>query len=170
MSDIVEVFEKHASSYNWQFSYGNKYNQNLLQSDLAIGRIYMILDPVVRLRSFSQYGGSGNQTFTGSFLLVVKSTIDQVYHNQTNEDTFHNRVISQGGTIIENACATDSDYVAGKYIENIKPLLNTEIVKLEDDLNCSKYEITNWSIIDVVNALDANTDGILVTYGVKALN
>lgn len=149
MSDIVEVFETYADSYGWQFSYGNKYNQNLLQSDLVGGRVYMILDPVTRVRAHSQYGGTGDSTFTGSFLLVVKSTIDQVYHNQQNDFV---------------------PPVEGKYNQNIKPLLTTEIIKLENELDCSAYEITNWSIIDVVNALDINVDGILVTFGVKILS
>ena len=169
MSDIVEVFENYANSYGWRFSYGNKYNQNLLQSDLTIGKIYMILDPVTRVRAHSQFGGIGEQTFTGSFLLVVKSTIDQVYHNQTNEDDFYNRAIGDGGTIIENPCL-ETTVVLGKYIENIKPLLKNEITKLENDLDCSDFEITNWRIIDVVNAMDINVDGILVTFGVKVLN
>ena len=168
MSDIVQVFESYASSYGWRFSYGNKYNQNLLQSDLVEGRIYMILDPVTRVRSHSEFGGRGEQAFTGSFLLVVKSTIDQVYHGQTIQDAFYNRVTSIGGTVYESDCA-DIKVVLGKYTENIKPLLEVDILKLEDDLDCSDYEITNWSIIDVVNVMDINVDGILVTFGLKIL-
>lgn len=165
--DIVDVFERYANSYGWRFSYGNKANQNLLQSNLIDNEIYMILDPVTRLRASSEYGGRGEQTFNGSFLLVVKSTIDQVYHNQTNQDTYRNRVVSKGGVLVDNECA--ENIVLGKYIENIKPLLNTEIIKLEDDIDCSSYERLSWSIVDIVNALDVNTDGIVVTYSLKTL-
>ena len=167
MSDIVDVFEKYANSYGWRFSYGNKYNQNLLQSDLIDGQIYMLLDPVTRQRPSSEYGGRGEKTFNGSFLLVVKSTIDQVYHNQTNEDSFRNRITTSDGVLVDNECA--DPIVLGKYIENIKPLLDTEIVKLEDDIDCSNIERPTWSVNDVTNIFDANMDGIVVTYSLKTL-
>jgi hypothetical protein len=59
--------------------------------------------------------------------------------------------------------------VLGKYIENIKPLLNTEIVKLEHDIDCSNIERPTWSVNDVTNIFDANMDGIVVTYSLKTL-
>ena len=144
--DIYDVFKAHSTTIGWEFSYGNAANRNLLRSDTVVNRIYMLLDPITRLKAFSQYGGKGPVTFTGSFMLVVKSNLDNVYDNQ------------------KNVAAVD-----GKYQKNIKPLLETEVEKLEDLINCSEYQITNWSIIDVINALDANTDGIIVTYGITVL-
>ena len=113
---------------------------------MVADRIYFLLDPIIRVPTFSEFGGRGNITFTGSFMLVVKSTIDNVYDNQKGQD------------------ATD-----GKYQKNIKPLLEIELLKLEDSINCSDYQITGWSIVDAVNALDANMDGIIVTYGISVL-
>ena len=142
-NDLVEVLENYATSYGWQFSYGNKANQNLLQSDLIADKIYLLLDPLNRKRKFSEFGGTGKVIFTGSFLLVVKSTIDLTYHGQGDAQ--------------------------GKYLKNIKPLLQTSLPLLEDDLNCSAYEIENWDIIDVVDAFDVNTDGIIVKFTLSIL-
>lgn len=144
--DIYDKFLTDSTTLGWKFSYGNSANKNLLASDRVSGEIYMLLDPIVRLRTFSDNGGEGITTFTGSFMLVVKSNLDQVYDNQKGQDVTN-----------------------GKYQQNIKPLLETELVRLEDEINCSDYQITNWSIIDVVNALDVNTDGIIVTYGISIL-
>lgn len=168
-NDIVDLLEKYANQLGWRFSYGNKANQNLLQSNMNENEIYFLLDPVTRKREHSEFGGIGNSSFTGQFLLVVKSTIDQVYHNQTNEDTFYNRVNSlEGGENVENTCVEPSQKL-GKYTQNIKPLLDEELPKIENLLDCSDYQITNWSIIDTTDVFDANTDGIIVTFGLKVL-
>ena len=145
MTDLVEVLEGHANTLDWYFSYGNASNKNLLASDRESGKIYMLLDPVTRVKAKSEYGGNGEITFNGSFMLLVKSTIDNVYHNQKGVDKSE-----------------------GKYEKNIKPLLD-DLQLLEDIIDCSNYQILSWSIIDVVNALDATTDGIIVTYSIKTL-
>ena len=146
MTDVYDIFKTDTEGFGWKFSYGNTANRNLLRSDKVVGEIYFLLDPITRGRGFSEFGGTGIQTFTGSFMLVVKSNLDNVYDNQKGVD------------------ATD-----GKYQKNIKPLLDVELLKLEDSINCSDYQITGWSIVDAVNALDANMDGIIVTYTLSVL-
>ena len=145
MIDLVGILEAHAATLGWDFSYGNKSNQNLLRSDTIAGKKYMLLDPVRRVKSKSEFGGTGIRTFNGSFMLVVKSTLDTVYHNQKEQLAS-----------------------AGRYELNIKPLL-TELVLLEDILDCSDYEIKSWEVIDVINQLDANLDGIIVTFSISSL-
>ena len=71
--------------------------------------------------------------------------IDNVYHKQ-------------GG----------NDKADGKYELNILPLL-TDLESFKDLIDCSQYEITSWVIIDAIDVLDVNTDGIVVTYTVKTL-
>ena len=143
-TDLVEILEQHSATLGWIFSYGNKANQNLIQGDLTPEKIYLILDPVKRKRAFSEFGGTGDTTFTGSFLLLRASTIDQMYYEGQGTE-------------------------AGKYKENIKPLLETEVVRLEDILNCAEYKINDWSIVDVVDVFDFNADGIVVTYNISVL-
>lgn len=165
--DIVEVLEIHAVSLGWRFSYGNKANQNLLQSDLVDDRIYLVLDPVKRLYGSSEFGGDGEVTFTSRFFLVVKSTIDQTYHNQTNEEVFINRIKAIGGTVYENVCFANN--IPGKYTQNIKPLLTDSLPTLKNLIDCSKYEITNWGVLDAINVFDANLDGLIVDFTIKVL-
>jgi len=143
MTDIVGIFETHCTALGWKFSYGNASNQNLLRSDKVDGEIYFLLDPVTRNIAGSEFGGDGEVTFNSSFLLVVKSNLDNVYHNQK-----------------------EVDKTTGKYEKNIKPLL-TELATFKSLVDCSDYEVEEWSIVDAINALDVNTDGLLVTFKIK---
>lgn len=162
--DAVELFEKYANQLGWKLSYGNQANQNLLQSDLS-NDIYLLLDPIRRLKAFSEYGGSGYKSFEGSFLLVVKSNLDQTYYNQTTEEKFKNRVDSLDGSFFE-VC---EPFTEGKYNQNIKPLLEDELPRLEDLINCSEYQIMNWSVTDVTDIFDVNLDGLIVNFKLSIL-
>lgn len=166
MKDIVQVLEEFAKELGFTFSYGNKANQNLLTSDLVDDRIYMVLDPVRRLFASSEFGGDGNVTYTSKFFLVVKSTIDQTYHFQTEGGIFATRMERLGGTTYVNDCFGGA--TLGKYTENILPLLTTAMVDLKDLIDCSDdYEITNWEVIDAINVMDINMDGIIITFTIK---
>jgi hypothetical protein len=142
MQDIVKIFHDFSQTQSWIFSYGNQANQNLLQSNLDTNQVYFLLDPVRRLKAFSEFGGSGYKSFEGSFLLVVKSNIDQLYFESLEE---------------------------GKYGQNIEPLLRLKLPKLENELNCSDYRIDAWNIIDVTDIFDINLDGIIVNYKISVL-
>lgn len=145
MTDFVGVLETYATGLGWYFSYGNAANRNLLASDTVAGRIYCLLDPVTRSIASSDNGGIGEITYSGSFMLVVKSNLDNNYHNQKGQDK-----------------------ATGKYESNILPLL-TSLNSLKGLIDCSDYQVLSWSIVDVINAMDANTDGIIITYSVKTL-
>ena len=135
MTDLVEIIKAHCDTLKWSFTYGNKANQNLLESDLIVDRVYLLLDPVTRAKEKTEFGSTTSITFSGDFLLLVKSDLDDVYDN--------------------------------KYNDNIKPLLVTHLQLLEDLIDCSDYEITNWSIKDTINVNDFNGDGVIVTYSIK---
>ena len=146
MTDLVDIFRGYAEGLGWLFSYGNSANINLIRSDLTAGQKYFLLDTITRVKTKSEFGGTGEVTFNGSFMLVVKSNLDNVYDNQKGQDK------------------TD-----GKYQKNIKPLIETDLVLFEDLIDCSDYEITSWSMIDGINLLDVNMDGVIVTFTVKTL-
>ena len=146
MVDLVDIFRGYTEGLGWFFSYGNSANRNLIVSDLTIDKKYFLLDTIIRSKSNSEFGGTGEVTFSGSFMLVVKSDFKNVYDNQKQQDR-----------------------IKGKYTKNIKPLLETDLVLFEDLINCSEYEITSWSIVDAVNVLDVNMDGIVITFTVKTL-
>lgn len=149
INDIVKIIDSYCTTLGWTFSYGNKANQNLLQSaynvDLENKQVYLLLDPPRRTREFSEFGGTGKKIYKGAFLLVVQSDIDEVYYEQ-------------GGDITKS-----------KYEKNIRPLLETELPRIEDLLNCSDYEIELWEVVDATDMFDANTDGLTVTYTISIL-
>ncbi len=146
MTDLVNVWRTQVESLNWYFSYGNAANRNLLSSDLEADKLYFLMDTITRDKETSEFGGTGEVTFTGNFMLVIKSNLDNVYDNQK-----------------------DVAYTDGKYDKNIRPIIETNLVEFEDYINCSNYEITSWSFIDAVNVLDMNLDGVIVTFTVKKL-
>jgi hypothetical protein len=143
-TDLVEILEQHSATLNWIFSYGNKANQNLMQATLVPNKIYLILDPVKRKRAFSEFGGTGDTTFTGSFLLLRASTIDQMYYEGQGTER-------------------------GKYKENIRGILGFYLESLEAILNCGDLKINDWSIVDIVDVFDFNADGVVVTYNISVL-
>ena len=141
--DIVDYIEQEVEKLGWVFSYGNQANQNLILSDLIDERIYFLLDPVTESESTSEYGGSGETEYSGTFLVLVKSNLDNVYHSQENVDKEQ-----------------------GKYNKNIKPL-KTSLNTFKDVIDCSDYERQTWSKVEIVNALDVNFDGLIVTYKLR---
>ena len=169
MVDIVEIFENDANLFGWMFSYGDRQNRNLLEGNLEVGNIYMLLDPVKRNRLFSKNGGDGGTNFTGSFILGVQSDLDRVYHGQTEEVSFSDRMLSsRESAVYSNPCSNEQGYqVLGKYIKNIKPLLEDQITKLESSLNCSDLTIKGWEVVDIINVLDVNLDGLVVTFTIN---
>lgn len=145
MLDLIDTFEAYCVTLGLEFSYGTQANRNLLQNDKEIDKIYFLLDPVTEVTVGSEFGGDGEKTFSGSFLLVVQSSLDMVHHNQ------------------KGVVKTE-----GKYLKNIKPL-KTILNSFRSKVDCSDLEITNWSAIDVINVLDANMDGLTVQFGLKLI-
>jgi hypothetical protein len=167
MTDLVSLLERYATEEDIYFSYGNRANNNLLQSDLDADRIYLLLDPLRRLKRFSEYGGTREIVFNSSFFLVKKSTIDQVYYNPNENSRFVSSITSMpSGFITDQPCF---NYTQGKYAQHIKPLLEQIIEKIEGKINCSEYEILNWEILDAINVFDTNLDGLLVTFQLSKL-
>lgn len=146
MTDLVEILQSYSTQYGWTFSYGNASNRNLLSSDTTVGRIYLLLDPVRRSVANSEYGGLGDVTFSGNFMLVQKSDRDQQYHNQKDQ-------LSS----------------SGKYETNILPMLQL-LNTFNEDVACDDLQVTQWDIIDLVDVLDVNLDGLLVTYTIVMQN
>lgn len=148
MIDLVNIWRTQVKSMGWYFSYGNSANRNLLgdEDGFVADKLYFLLDTITRGKEFGEFGGTGDVTFSGNFMLVIKSDLDEVYDNQK-----------------------DIAFTDGKYEKNIRPIIETSLVAFEDYVNCSDYEITSWSYIDAVNVLDLNLDGVIVTFTVKKL-
>lgn len=169
MTDLVDYIEIKSNEFGWKFSYGNTANQNLIQSELNTEEIYLLLDPVNRQKQFSEFGATTSINFSGRFVLLVQSDLDNTYHNQDEEQRFLNRVLGlSGGFTVDNECI-EVPVKLGKYTKNIKPLL-TEIEKLEGEINCSDYNLVRWRVLDAINLFDTNLDGIIVEYSITEQN
>lgn len=142
--DIVKYIEQETETLGWFFSYGNVANQNLLESEKDIDKIYFLLDPVITDEpNVSELGGDGDITHTLRFLLLVQSDLDNVYFTQKNEES-----------------------TEGKYEKNILPL-KTQLKLFKDVIDCSIYERTGWRIVEGINMLSTNFDGLIVTTTLK---
>ena len=151
---IITKLEQIAVQNGILFSYGNRANLNLIQSQLDSSKIYLLLDPVTENKTFSEFGGIGSVSYSGLFFLVRQSNYDKTYYNQTPEETFVNNTLSQD---------------LGKYAEYIKPIKEAYLSIFEDEFNCSEYQINSWTITDAVDVFDANMDGVIVNFNISIL-
>lgn len=52
-----------------------------------------------------------------------------------------------------------------RYTTYIKPLIDTQLLKIEDTIRCAYSVVFNqWEVSEVINYLDFNFDGIIVNY------
>ena len=140
------IFKTIAAAKGWGFSYGSRDMINLLENATP-GQIQLLVDVRKRESERSPDTGlsTGNYIYTGKFLLVVKSDLDEVYDDQLEVDS--------------------SD---GKYEKAIQPItthLTGALALLEDSLICDHDLIVGvWIDLEVTNQLDENMDGVSVTY------
>ncbi len=145
MIDLPNIFKDLAEAKGFKFDYGTKAMLNLLRSNLVSEDIYFLLSSPLSWGE-QQTTYSANPTVKGNFLLVVKSTIDQVIYR-----------------------SKDQDEATTKYNKNVLPLMK-KLQEFRTELGfCSDFEITYWKAIDGYNILDANTDGLVVEFELKKL-
>lgn len=141
MKDFTRILQEYCNSNSISYHYGRRANLNLLNSDIDAGKVYMLHEASPRKAVFNSTKTFVEKyQFTGKFFLLVKSTVDMPYFNEKQDN--------------------DSE---SKYTTNIEPLLNM-FETIGNSFGCTDLEIDQWEAIDVVNVLDVNKDGILVTY------
>ncbi|MEM9076310.1 MAG: hypothetical protein AAGC43_04685 [Bacteroidota bacterium] len=95
--------------------------------------------------------------------------LDPVTINENHGD--YNRVESRdysGRFLLLVSSEFNQDDYEGRYLENIKPLIDTSIETVRDGLRCDgKMTINTWSTTEVINLFDQNYDGLVVTYSVN---
>lgn len=145
MRDFTRILQDYCNDNNISYHYGRMSNLNLLRSDLIDGQIYLLHEASPRRAIMNTTNTQIDRfEFVGKFFLVVKSNLDQHYFNE-----------KQGNE------------PESKYTANIEPLLNL-FTGLGNYFGCTDLEINQWECIDVVNVLDVNKDGVLVTYNVTS--
>lgn len=145
MIDFVRILQDYCSNSNIEYHYGRKSNLNLLKATLSNEKIYCLHEPSPRKIVMTKAGlRVAGYTFNGMFFLVKQSTMDMPYLNEMNNDE-----------------------ARSKYVLNIEPLLAV-FEQMANKFGCNNnLEIISFDCIDVVNVLDTNKDGLLVTYSVK---
>jgi hypothetical protein len=145
MKDLVRIMEEYCTLKNFDFVTGNKAVQNLFQPNQIVNpnKIYLFLDPVTRVSERTVSGAVKSKIFSGSFGLLVKSNLDMPYFKEMNN--------------LESI---------SKYTMNIEPLLDQSEL-IQKDFGCKGLEVIGWSEIDIKDFLDANFDGIVVTYQIR---
>jgi hypothetical protein len=143
MTDFVRILKTYCESKNIEYHYGRKANLNLLQSDLDEEKIYCLHEPSPRkVKMNVNLTRVADYVFTGMFFLVKKSTIDMPYFTEMGNNESES-----------------------KYVKNIEPLLLV-FETMANNLGC-EHDVIQFECIDVVNVLDTNKDGLLVTYTIE---
>jgi len=146
MKDFVRIVKEYCGLKGFEFVTGNKAVQNLFQPNQILNpnKIYLFLDPVTRKSERTISGAVKSKVFTGNFGLLVKSNLDMPYFEEVN----------------------NSELIS-KYTMNIEPLFaQTEL--MQKDLGCQNLEVLDWSEIDIKDFLDANFDGLIITYQIRS--
>ena len=145
MKDFVRILQEYCVLKSIHYSYGRKSNLNLLKSDKLLDKIYCLHEPSSRKTEMTTTGTKvKSYLFSGSFFLLKKSTIDMPYLNEVGNDE-----------------------ARSKYNLNIEPLLS-DFKSMANFFGCSKLDLLLFDCIDVVNVLDTNKDGLLITYQIRS--
>jgi hypothetical protein len=146
---FVEFLRALAESLGYIFHYGRSDFNNLFETESDDDpNTYLFLDPVTRAPVFSQDSGllTNYWTYTGKFLLLSKSDLDQEYDQQTG-------------------IRPESE---GKWSQNIHPKVEVALKTLTKNISCSEdQQINRWLVMDVINLFDENMDGVMVEFEIR---
>jgi len=132
---MKEILEALATLQGWFFDYGRNDFHNLI--DDAGTNVFLLLDPVKLKNNYNDSGSIESITYSGSFMLLKSSDIDEESYNF-------------------------------RYENYIKPLHENELDLINNELICEQEaEILEWNETEVINVIDENLDGIIVSYIVK---
>ena len=139
---LVEKFKEVCDSLGWEFHYGARHWQNLLDYaddedlDFEDKNKYMLLHYADREVHFNVYGGVLNTSYEGEFVFGVRSRV------------------------------SDVDY-SFKYENHIKPLRDILDGFIKGFQTCDNWGIESWVESEVENVINTNIDGIYVRFKMK---
>lgn len=139
---LTQHLREIAANNGWHFEYGRSDFHNLYAADTD-KEFHFFLDPVQIRSAFSKTGARQHDNYTGRFMLLKQSHLQELYDN-TNPESL------------------------GKYQKNIQPVLQEMLPKIYEELNCLGYEIIEWNCTEVINLFDFNADGVLIQFNLKS--
>lgn len=72
---------------------------------------------------------------------------------------------NSGSFMLLKSSELDAGYEE-RYVDDIKPLIETQLKLIEQDLKCSSIAIQSWNTTEIINLFDYGYDGIVVNYSV----
>lgn len=133
---MKEILEAIAALNGWPFDYGRADFQNLTDIEEQKDLTHIFLDPVERNKFKNDTGVTEAIEYSGSFMLLRSSSIDETDYNNRYEK-YIKPVIETDLKVIEDSLNCDHE---------------------------ARFRL--WKDIEVINIFDYNFDGILVTFQV----
>lgn len=141
---MKEILENIANTLGWEYHYARKDFQNLASLSASANATYLFVEPVEWRPQHNSIGSFTSWEFNGSFVVVIPSILDAPYSGSENakyESAMRDRIRS----IAHGA--------------------------FHHELTCTHdIEIVSLTILEIVNVLSENFDGILVNYTFRSLN
>lgn len=137
---MKEIFEQIATEHNWYFEYGRKDFMNLEATPSVEQEYFLFLDPIEENTLFDDFSNEESKTYSGRFLLLMKSDFDRAYHTQSRNDPNE-----------------------GKYQMYIIKC-KEELKKIPQAFACEDIFIKQWKTYEAINEFSDNFDGVLVNY------
>lgn len=162
MKDIVRHFEEISQANGWIYTYGTMSALNLKMNKphaydtdgnvILDESIYMLAEPTVRRYGMSTGGNSNLSTvsFTGAVMIVQQSKHGMPYFAEQNTDP-----------ALYEAQTSES-----KYAIHVEPLLNL-VAGMIKYFVCQDLSIISWEVVDWIDYLDENRDGIMIRYVIQ---
>lgn len=133
---MYDILKAIAASNDWPFIYARQDWQNLYDDIEKKNVSYVFLDPVERDKVRNDTNVVEAIIYSGRFMIVRSSDID--------EESYDDR-----------------------YQDYIKPILEADILTIEEALSCVyEVEFSQWKIIELINFLDYNLDGLIVNFNI----
>lgn len=102
-----------------------------------------------------------NEVEEGSAHLFVEPIVIDKKMNDSGEEELRTFT---GKFLIAVSSDHDTESYEQKYIDNIKPLLDSALKEIEIAVKCNSYAFVKWNITEMINVLDYNLDGYYVNY------
>ena len=98
------------------------------------------------------------------YLFVDPITTDTAFSDAGNETLTYS-----GKIMLLLSSDVDEEY-SDKYAQYIQPLISGAGATLKSAFSCSDYQINQWKQLEVINLLDDNLDGLMITYSATLID
>jgi hypothetical protein len=124
----------------------------------------------IELGYIFSYGNNANKNLidNGFNKDDVYFLLDPISRNKTKSEFSGNGLMTYSGNFMFVMNSELNENYNDKYKYNILPLLS----KLEDfeyKIECNNYQINNWDSTEIIDFLDANFDGFIISFNISKL-